>query len=296
MNRCINLLMIMLLSFATSALTQPLPRYYQLDPKPYDPEVDVNTDLFINHWKNSDPINLHGDLVINDILVPLKGDTLNPSEKGAVLTVLKRVSHFSINPGSSSGTFSLRGEQEIYFITDGVGEISSGGKSYQIYPEVGVLIPESVQATITNTGQAELTGYLWVEPTYAGFTPKIDITVRDTSEFPVEGPPGHWANYHRPIISMEDGLAVLRDVHQTILKPMSISQMHASRPIGTDVVWIALDGNIYTLFGKKLYHLRTGTAFKNPSDSKVYHGSINISDHTDIRLIWARVINEIPPK
>ena len=296
MNKCFNLLLMMLLFFAASAPTQPLPQYYQLDPKPYDPEVDVNTDLFVNHWKNSDPINLHGDLVVNDIFVPLKGDTLNPSEKGSVLTVLKRVSRFSINPGASSGAFSLRGEQEIYFITGGVGKINSGGRSHKIYPEVGVLIPERVRTTITNTSKGELTGYLWVEPTYAGFTPKTDITVRDTSEFPVEGPPGHWANYHRPIIMPEDGLAVLRDVHQTILKPMSISQMHASRPVGCDVIWVALSGDIFTLLGKKLYHLEPGSAFKNPSDGKVYHGSINISDYNDIRLIWARVINEIPPK
>ncbi|MFC1694202.1 hypothetical protein ACFL1R_11920, partial [Candidatus Latescibacterota bacterium] len=78
MKRCITLLPTLLLFFATSVSTQPLPQYYQLDPKPYDPEVDVNTDLFVNHWKNSNPINLHGDLVVNDIFIPLKGDTLNP--------------------------------------------------------------------------------------------------------------------------------------------------------------------------------------------------------------------------
>ena len=39
--------------------------------------------------------------------------------------------------------------------------------------------------------------------------------------------------------------------------------MYPARTFWTHtVVWIALDGNIYTLFGKKLYHLEPGTAFK----------------------------------
>jgi len=55
-------------------------------------------------------------------------------------------------------------------------------------------------------------------------------------------------------------------------------------------VWVALDGEIYTLFGKQLYHLEPGTAFKNPSDGTVYHANINVSDYNEIHLIWSRTV------
>jgi mannose-6-phosphate isomerase-like protein (cupin superfamily) len=244
--KCIMALTLAVL-FVFSASAQPLPEYYQLDPKSYDPAVDVNTDLFVNHWRDSPPISLHGDLIVRDMFVPLRGDTLEPAEKGAVLTLLKRVSRFSLDPGAGSTDIVPRGEQEIYFITGGTGELRTEGDVHFLYPEVGILIPEGVKASINNTGQTDLVGYLWVEPTPTGFEPKSQVTVRDTNALPIEGPPGHWANYHRDIIRPEDGLAVLLDVHQTILHPMSISQFHASRPVGTDVIWIALEGDIYTL-------------------------------------------------
>ena len=290
--KCIKLIVLIMI-FTSAAAAQPLPQYYQLDPKSYDPAVDVNTDLFVNHWEDSPPVRLHGDLIVNDIFSPLKGDTLKPAVKGAVLTLLRRVSRFSMIPGVSSSPIRPSGEQEIYFVTGGTGELQSGGTTYSLYPEIGILIPAGVTATIKNTGQADLVGYLWVEPIPSGFVPKKQVTVRDTNSLPIEGPPGHWANYHRAIIGPEDGLAVLLDVHQTILLPMSISQAHASRPVGTDVIWVALEGEIYTLLGKKLYHLKPGSAFKNPSDSKVYHGSLNTSKFNNIRLIWARTI---PPE
>ena len=290
MNRCITLLLILLPSFAISASTQPLPQYYQLDPKSYDPNVDVNTDLFLNHFKMSSPKPLHGDLVIRDIFVPLKGDTLNPAEKGAVLTILERVSRFTIPGGKSSSLITLRDKQEILYVTDGAGEVRSKNITHRLYSGVGVLIPAGVTAEITNTGTAELSGYLWIEPLPAGFTPKTSIAVSDINTIPMSESGNHWANHNRTIFSKEDGLATLIGFSHVTVKPMTMAQPHASRPTGTDVVWIALDGNIYTLFGKKLYHLEPGSAFKNPSDSRVYHANINVSDFNEIHLIWSRTI------
>ena len=73
------------------------------------------------------------------------------------------------------------------------------------------------------------------------------------------------------------------------LDPVTMAQPHASRGLGSDVLWLALEGSIYTLFGKRLYHLRPGMAFKNPSDDKVYHSNINVND-TQIKLLWTRTI------
>ena len=74
------------------------------------------------------------------------------------------------------------------------------------------------------------------------------------------------------------------------LSPYTIAQPHASRGLGSDVLWLGLEGDIWPHLGKKLYHLERGTAFKNPSDGKVYHGNINTTEH-NIKLLWTRSIS-----
>ncbi len=39
----------------------------ELDPKPYDPETEVNMDMFISSWKESMPRHVHGSIIIRDI-------------------------------------------------------------------------------------------------------------------------------------------------------------------------------------------------------------------------------------
>ena len=41
--------------FPTPAFAQAAPDYNQLDPRPYDPKVDPDTDLFMGHWRESIP-------------------------------------------------------------------------------------------------------------------------------------------------------------------------------------------------------------------------------------------------
>ena len=65
------------LLFAGSApVSTQEPDYYQLDPKPYDPDVDVNMDMFISHWKESMPHHIHGSIIARDIFTQCKGDPL----------------------------------------------------------------------------------------------------------------------------------------------------------------------------------------------------------------------------
>lgn len=176
----------------------------------------------------------------------------------------------------------------MYYVTDGTEEIRSGATVHKLYPGIGSLIPEEVVATITNTGNVELAGYLWVEPVPAGFTPRPDLMVRDTNVVPMSKTGGHWAYHGRRIFEKDEGLAVLVGFAHITLKPMTMAQPHTTR--GTDVVWVALDGEIYTLFGKRFYHLQPGTAIKNPGDGKAYHANINVSDYNEIHLIWSRTI------
>jgi len=54
-----------------------------LDGTPYTPGVDADVDMYMNTWKNSEPVITHGTLEERAILT--KGDPLNPPSKGAVL-------------------------------------------------------------------------------------------------------------------------------------------------------------------------------------------------------------------
>ena len=60
-----------------------------LDGSPYTPGKDADIDLYMNTWKNSQPVITHGTLTEQNILI--RGDMLNPPDKGAVL---KFVKHF----------------------------------------------------------------------------------------------------------------------------------------------------------------------------------------------------------
>ncbi len=51
---------------------EPYP-YRALDPRQFDPAVDPDIDMFVNHWSNSVPRVMYGDLVFRDILTGLEG-------------------------------------------------------------------------------------------------------------------------------------------------------------------------------------------------------------------------------
>ncbi|MHB9027822.1 MAG: cupin domain-containing protein [Candidatus Latescibacterota bacterium] len=264
--------------------------YYELDPKPYNPAVDVNTDMFMADWRDSSPRLEHGTLIVRDILTRHDGeDPLKPKNRGAVLNVLTEYAHATLPSRSVTAPAKLVGAQKIFYFLAGTGAVTAGGKTSSVYSYVAVLIPEGLEFTIKNTGDSDLTMIIVGEPTWPGFQPRKDMLTRDENALPISGVTGHWVNINKQVFTKADGLSAIIGFSPVWLDPITMAQPHASKGLGTDVLWLALEGDIYTLFGKKLYHLKPGMAFKNPSDGKVYHSNINMTGK-QIKLLWVRSV------
>ncbi|MFC1608282.1 cupin domain-containing protein [Candidatus Latescibacterota bacterium] len=262
----------------------------RLDPKPYDPKVDINMDMFMSHWQESTQRHEHGTLMIRDIFTQNEtGDPLKPERRGAILTHLTGYMHATLMPQNTTTPSTLDGEQKIFYIVEGKGTVTAGGERAEMYPYTGVLIPEGLEFTMKNTGSDPLRMYIVVEPTPEGFTPRKTMLVRHENDLPYQSSTGHWVNITKPLFNRKDGLAIITGMSPVSLNSMTMAQPHASLPPEVDVLWLALEGDIVTLLGKKLRRLTPGMAFANPGDGKVYHANINTTDKP-IKLLWTRTV------
>lgn len=260
------------------------PEYSQLDSKPYDPETEPDIDLFLSHWKESMPRHEHGALVVRDIFTPCTGDPLKPVARGAVLTEIKRFSHATLAPGSSTVPAALKDEQEILYIDAGRGTITSGGRTVELYEGVGILMPPNVEFTLTNTGGEPLGMYLIVEPIPEGFKPKKAMVVSDENKNPIGSATGHWCHIHKRLFTREDGLAVLVGMGPVWFDPMTMGQPH-SHDEGIEEIWFSLKGASTILLGKELRAFPPGTAYKIPPNAMTPHSTINTGEKA-VKVFW----------
>ena len=108
------LVCLLLTIMTTPAFTQQESPYYELDPKPYDPAVDVNTDMFMADWRDSQPRAEHGALIVRDIFTKNKGiDPLKPHARGAVLNVFTEYAYATLTAKSSTTPSTLKGSIAI---------------------------------------------------------------------------------------------------------------------------------------------------------------------------------------
>ena len=92
---------------------------YQSNPDPLNRFID----LFIGDWHLSMPRVEHGSLILRDILT--KGDMFDPPEKGAVLHYTNFLAYGRLAPGAWTTPSKLVGQQEIYYILGGEGEVTA---------------------------------------------------------------------------------------------------------------------------------------------------------------------------
>ncbi len=253
----------------------------QLDPRPLDPEIDPDIDMFMNSWQNSIPYNTHGSLTERAILTKWDGDPLKPERKGQVLTYVNRVTYAVLDAGALTAPTTLKGEQEVFYITSGEGVVNAGGKSAEIREGTWIFIPEGLMFTMTNNSDELMTMYLINEPTPEGFTPKNEMVIKDenTSPRPIEGfLRTHWC--HNPRgggIGGDDGLACMRGTGIITFDPMSIGHPH-SHGKGWEEVWLVVEGETFAFLGKELRRQPPGTAYRVPPSEFTPHSNINASE------------------
>jgi len=266
---------------------QKADEYYSLGS---NPDVNVDTDLFTRSWRYSEPRTEHAAIRVHDIFTEnTAADPLKPEKDGAVLEVFSEYAWGILEPGLSSSEDTLVGEQKVFYFTAGQGEITGGGKTVPVDAYTAVLVPEGLGFQIKNSGTETLTMLILGEKTYKGFKPRKDMLVVKEEAVPFADEPQNWNYETKPIFDETSGMARLSHMTAAWLPSGTMSQIHATRGLGTDVLWLGLEGDTRSLLGKTLYRLEPGKAFKNPSDGKVYQGNINLTDDR-VKLLSIRSI------
>jgi mannose-6-phosphate isomerase-like protein (cupin superfamily) len=263
----------------------------QLDPAPLDPQKDPDIDLFIGNWQNSIPFNTHGAITERAVLTRSTGDPLKPSRTGAVLTQANRFSRVTIDPHAVTTPARLKGEQEVFFIESGTGSIKTAGKTTELRSGIFVLVPEGLEFTMSNTGDNLLVMYLINEPVPAGFTPKKELVVKDEKAMPYRDSgylKVHWSHNGKNVLTTQDGLATIKAVNYITFEPMSIGQPH-SHGVGTEEVWLVLEGKNLLYLGKEIRWQLPGTAYKIPPTGFTPHSNINPTGEPARFLYFSRL-------
>ena len=283
-NRLYTLSLLILFMFSTTSFCQTL------DGSRYDPAKDPNIDMWIGSWKESMPRHTHGSLIERDILT--RGNALNPPRKGAVLEYVKRFTHGSLAPRTSTVPSTLTGEQEAFYIYSGEGIIEAGGITAELYNGICFLVPEGLEFTMTNTGVEELNMFIVTEPVPPGFTPRKDIVVRDNNTVPFNTVVGHWSYQEKDLLLSHHGFAILHAVITLTLDPMTIGHPHFHVK-GTEEVWTTISGDNIAFLGKQIRRQPPGTAYMIPPDGKTNHSNINESTREQVVMLYFAVRRDI---
>jgi len=159
-----------------------------------------------------------------------------------------------------------------------------------MYPGVGILIPEGLEFTMTNTEDEPLTMYVIVEWVTRNFKPRKDMLVRDEHTMPIESGTGHWCHIFKRLFRKDDGLSIITGMGPVWFDPMTMGQPH-SHGEGSEEIWFVLEGNVEVLLGKQTRTLSPGSAYKIPSNGTTPHSNIN-GTYNPMKLFWFMVTPE----
>jgi len=260
--------------------------------KEREPE-DRRIDLFISDWHGSLPRFEHGSLVLRDILI--RGDNFAPAQKSAVLRAANFFAYGRLAPDNWTTPTKLEGQQEVYYVLGGEGEITAGGDTAKLRKDMAVLMPAGLEFVMKSSGPEALTMYVINEPTPAGFHPKDKMAVKDEAmarqrtpaaadPYIVGGASGHWAHIVRELFSPADGLATEQSVITVTVNPLTMGEPHPHRP-GQEEVWAAIDGTSLIMMGTELRVQKPGMAYMLPPDSATVHSNINAGD-TPVKFLY----------
>lgn len=251
--------------------------YSQLNSSNFNPRSEPNIDLYSTDWRDSMPVFTHSGLVERYIFTRSGGDSANPSPRGAILKGVSRFSHATLRTHTSTTPTTLKGEQEVFYVLSGRGAVSGGGKTYDIFPGIVVLIPEDLEYSMRNMGYEAVMMYMIVEPVPAGFQPRKDIVIHDEAAAPVAKTNDHWNNSTKILIAREEGLAVIDELLAISLPARSMSQPF-SYVGGVEAVYCTVQGEPLYLSGKQIRALPPGSAYMVVPNAVTPHANINLSD------------------
>ncbi len=260
----------------------------ELDFRPFDPSIDPDVDMFIGDWRESIPFNTHGSITERTILSRGEGDQLNPPSKGAALAFLNRVSRATLDAGAVTTPTTLDGEQELFYVVSGFGNINAGGESFDLRTGIFVLVPAGLEFTIENTGDEILVMYLANEPVPDDFRPNPKLLVRDEKEMAYRDQgylQAHWSHNGKNMFNTEDGLGTLEAVAVMTLHEMTIGQPHSIHP-GMELVWLVVSGRNLEIIGKEIRWMDPGMAYVSPPTGYTPFGHQNPSEDEPVKFLF----------
>ena len=254
---------------------------------------DRRVDMFIGDWRDSLPRHAYGSLVLRDILI--RGDNYAPPQPGAILQAANYLAYGRLQAGNSTTPSRLMGEQNVFYITGGSGDVTAGGKTAALHRDVAVFIPANLEFEMKNTGNDALTMYVVSEPVPSGFVPAKAMLVANEREVPVRTPmaaspytlpgsSGHWAHIVRDLFSKTDGLATIGDIITVTIDPLTMGEPHPHNP-GQEEIWAAIDGDSLAFLGAELRVQHPGMAYMIRPDQTMTHSNINAGD-TPVKFLW----------
>ena len=264
---------------------------------PTRPIEDTRANMYFGDWHDSEPRAMFGSLVVRDILLP--GDNFSPPFPGHVLEHAKFLSYATLEPGGRTVPSTLRGLQIFFYVQEGEGELSGGGKTEHIHKHNAVLVPEGLEFTLHNTGDAPLAIYIVGDPTFPGFQPLPTFGIKDEDQLPhskpaVESPftnpgaGGHWAHITHGFFNNRDGLATVGAIITVEILPMQLGEPHPHFP-GHEEIWCEIEGKSLAFYGSQLRMQRPGQAYMLRPDNLTTHSNINFGEpgaDKPIKFLW----------
>lgn len=266
-------------------------KYGQLDGTPYDPEKESRIDMFISGYKEHMQYSSHGTLIERPMFTQNDGDAARPDDRGSVLKYLDRYTHATLMEGDITHPTTLTDTQELFYILEGEGTVTGGGRTYDLYPGVAFLVPKGLEFVMQNTTSEPMTMYLVAEKVEdPAFTPARNIVWRDENVEPFHTTTAHWVNNNKWLIKKDEGLADIALFLTVTIQPNTFAQPHSHGP-GTEEIWAPVDGTVNFMLGKQIRTMDVGEAHMIPADSKTPHANFNPTNEP-VRMLYIGMFNQ----
>jgi len=185
---------------------------------------------------------------------------------------------------------TLTDTQELYYILEGVGTVTGGGKTYDLYPGVAFMVPKGLEFVMENTTGDPMTMFLVAEKVDESFESVKNIVWRDENIEPFHTTNAHWVNNNKWLIREEQGLSNIGLFRTVTIMPDTFAQPHSHGP-GTEEICAPIDGTVSFMLGKQLRKMDVGEAHLTPPDSKTPHANFN-SGNKPVKMLYIGLFNQ----
>jgi mannose-6-phosphate isomerase-like protein (cupin superfamily) len=263
---------------------------------PTRPESDTLANMYFGDWRHAEPKVMFGSLVVRDILT--QGNNFRPPFPGAVLEHAKFLSYGQLEPGAQTTPTTLQGVQVFFYIEDGEGEVSAGGRTESLHHGNALLVPQGLEFTLRNTGTTQLNAYMIGDPTFPGFKPLPSFVVKDEGNLPHHAPEepspftnpgasGHWAHITHGFFNKNNGLATVGGIITVEILPMQMGEPHPHF-YDHEEIWCEIKGKSLAFYGSQLRIQHAGEAYMLRPDNLTTHSNINFEEpgRPTIEFLW----------